>query len=42
MAELKAMGYTHIFYAVGAWKAGRDIPGDVVLAIQWMRGREGG
>ena len=31
VAELKAQGYTHIFFAVGAWKAGRlDIPGNVV------------
>ena len=39
VAELKAMGYTHILYAVGAWKPGRlGIPGDVAGAIQWMKG----
>ena len=37
--ELKKMGYTHILFAVGAWKAGKlDIPGDVAGAIQWMKG----
>ena len=35
VAELKAMGYTHIFFAVGAGKAGKlDIPGNVVPVIQ--------
>ena len=38
VAELKAQGYTHIFFAVGAWKAGRlDIPGNVVPVIGWLR-----
>ncbi len=42
VAELKAMGYTHILYAVGAWKPGQlGIPGDVAGAIQWMKGRQG-
>ena len=37
VAELKAQGYTHIFFAVGAWKAGRlDIPGNVVPVIGWL------
>jgi len=36
--ELKAQGYTHILFAVGAWKAGRlDIPGNVKPVIAWMR-----
>ena len=43
VAELKAMGYTHILYAVGAWKPGRlGIPGDVAGAIQWMKGVKAG
>ena len=41
--ELKAMGYTHILFAVGAWKPGKlDIPGDVAGAIQWMKGVKAG
>ena len=37
VAELKRDGYTHIFYAVGAWKAGKlDIPGHVVPVIAWL------
>ncbi len=36
--ELKAMGYTHILMAVGAWKAGQlDIEGNVVGVIGWMK-----
>ena len=32
------MGYTHILFAVGAWKAGRlDIEGNVVGVIGWMK-----
>ena len=43
MAELKAQGYTHIFFAVGAWKAGRlDIPGNVVPVIGWLRDMKAG
>ena len=43
VAELKAMGYTHILFAVGAWKAGRlDIEGAVAGAIQWMKGVKAG
>ena len=43
VSELKAMGYTHILYAVGAWKPGRlGIPGDVAGAIQWMKGVKAG
>ena len=42
-AELKAQGYTHIFFAVGAWKAGRlDIPGNVVPVIGWLRDMKAG
>ena len=38
LEQLKAQGYTHIFFAVGAWKAGRlDIPGNVVPVIGWLR-----
>ena len=43
VAELKALGYTHVFYAVGAWKPGRlDIPGRVLPVIPWMEGRKAG
>ena len=43
VTELKAMGYTHILFAVGAWKPGKlDIPGDVAGAIQWMKGVKAG
>ena len=42
-AELKAQGYTHIFFAVGAWKAGRlDIPGNVVPVIGWLKDLKAG
>ena len=40
---VKKMGYTHILFAVGAWKPGKlDIPGDVAGAIQWMKGVKAG
>ena len=43
VAELKAQGYTHIFYAVGAWKAGRlNLPGNVKPVIGWMKDRKSG
>ena len=43
VAELKAMGYTHIFFAVGAWKAGKlDIPGNVVPVIGWLKDMKAG
>ena len=43
VAELKAQGYTHILYAVGAWKPGRlDIPGKVRGVIQWLAERKAG
>ena len=43
VTELKAMGYTHIFFAVGAGKAGKlDIPGNVVPVIQWLRDLKAG
>ena len=36
--ELKRQGYTHILFAVGAWKPGKlDIPGNVKPVIAWMR-----
>ena len=36
--ELKAMGYTHILMAVGAWKAGElGIEGNVAGVIGWMK-----
>jgi putative selenate reductase len=39
----KARGYTHIFFAVGAWKAGRlDIPGNVVPVIGWLKDLKAG
>ncbi|MDY3282415.1 putative selenate reductase subunit YgfK [Dysosmobacter sp.] len=41
--ELKAQGYTHIFFAVGAWKAGKlDIPGNVVPVIRWLQDLKAG
>ena len=40
---LNAMGYTHIFYAVGAWKPGRlELPGNVKPVIAWMKARKSG
>jgi len=43
VTELKAMGYTHIFYATGAWKPGRlDIPGNVVPVIGWLKDLKAG
>ena len=43
VAELKAMGYTHVFFAVGAWKPGRlDLPGKVKPVIPWMKARKAG
>ena len=41
--ELQARGYTHIFFAVGAWKAGRlDISGNVVPVIGWLKDLKAG
>ena len=41
--ELKRQGYTHILFAVGAWKPGRlDIPGNVKPVIAWMRAVKAG
>lgn len=39
VAELKAMGYTHIFIATGAWKHNTlDIPrGNAIPAFEWLR-----
>ena len=43
VTELKQQGYTHILFAVGAWKPGKlDIAGDVAGAIQWMKGVKAG
>lgn len=43
VAELNIAGYTHIFFAVGAGKAGRlNIPGNVVPVIQWLRDLKAG
>ncbi len=43
VAELKAIGYTHIFFAVGAWKAGKlDIPGNVLPVIGWLKDMKAG
>jgi len=43
VAELKKMGYTHIFFACGAWKAGKlDIPGNVVPVIGWLKDLKAG
>ena len=42
-AALKAMGYTHVFYAVGAWKPGRlELSGNVQPVIPWMAARKSG
>ncbi len=41
--ELKAQGYTHILYAVGAWKPGKlDIEGNVRGVIGWMEEMKSG
>ena len=41
--ELKRRGYTHVFFAVGAWKPGRlDLPGKVKPVIPWMKARKAG
>ena len=41
--ELKRQGYTHILFAVGAWKPGKlDIPGNVKPVIAWMRAVKAG
>ena len=43
VAELKAQGYTHIFFATGAWKAGRlNLEGNVKPVIRWMKDRKSG
>lgn len=43
VTELKEQGFTHIFYAVGAWKPGRlDIPGNVVPVIGWLKDLKAG
>ncbi|MCX4372965.1 MAG: putative selenate reductase subunit YgfK [Dysosmobacter sp.] len=43
VADLKDEGYTHIFFAVGAWKAGKlDIPGNVVPVIGWLKDLKAG
>ena len=43
VAELKAMGYTHVYFAVGAWKAGKlDISGNVVPVIGWLKNLKAG
>ncbi|MBQ1281430.1 MAG: putative selenate reductase subunit YgfK, partial [Oscillospiraceae bacterium] len=41
--ELKAQGYTHILYAIGAWKPGKlEIEGNVRGVIQWMKAMKAG
>ena len=41
--ELKKQGYTHILYAVGAWKAGKlDIAGNVRGVIGWLEEMKAG
>lgn len=43
LSELKAMGYTHILYAIGAWKPGSlDIPGNISGVIEWMKAMKEG
>ena len=40
---LKAQGYTHVFYAVGAWRPGKlELPGNVKPVIPWMKARKAG
>ena len=42
VSELKAQGYTHILFAVGAWKAGKlDVSGTVVPVIGWLKDVKG-
>ncbi len=43
VSELKRRGYTHVFFAVGAWKPGRlELPGNVKPVIGWMKARKSG
>ena len=43
VGELKAAGYTHILFAVGAWKPGRlELEGKVQPVIGWMEARKSG
>ena len=43
VAELKAQGYTHIFFAVGAWRAGKlDISGNIMPVIGWLQDLKAG
>ena len=43
VSELKAQGYTHVFFATGAWKAGRlELAGNVKPVIRWMKDRKTG
>ncbi|MEG1987622.1 MAG: putative selenate reductase subunit YgfK [Oscillibacter sp.] len=43
VSELKAAGFTHIFFAVGAWKAGRlEVSGNVVPVIGWLKDLKAG
>ncbi len=38
VAELKLRGYTHVLFAIGAWKAGKlNIEGNVEGVISWLR-----
>jgi len=40
---LKTEGFTHIFYAAGAWAPGRlDVPGNVVPVIGWLKDLKAG
>ncbi len=42
VAELKAQGYTHILFAVGAWKPGKlEISGNVKPVIGWLKDIKG-
>ena len=41
--DLRKLGYTHILFAIGAWKAGKlDIPGNVKPVIAWMQDTKAG
>ncbi len=43
VSTLKEMGYTHIFFACGAWKPGTlSIPGNVVPVIGWLKDLKAG
>ena len=43
VSELREMGFTHILYAVGAWKPGKlELNGNVRGVIEWMKAMKAG